>query len=219
MCVRKLPGTDRTPAAPGRPDGGRRYRHEMSRNVALRPRYPLRTARLLLRPSTPDDADAMLAYKARPDVVHWVPHGVLDRAGVLDRIERSRGELDDEGQTLGLAVIEADSGTLVGDVLLTWTSREHGGGEVGYIFDPAVAGRGYATEAARELLRLGFDELGLHRIVARIYARNGASARVLQRLGLRREAYFVRNELLRGEWTDEIVYALLADEWAARRCR
>jgi RimJ/RimL family protein N-acetyltransferase len=65
------------------------------------------------------------------------------------------------------------------------------------------------------LLRLGFDELGLHRIVGRLDARNAASARLLQRLGMRSEAHLVENEYVKGEWTDEAVYALLASEWRA----
>jgi RimJ/RimL family protein N-acetyltransferase len=66
------------------------------------------------------------------------------------------------------------------------------------------------------MLRLGFDELGLHRIVGRIDARNAASARLLDRLGMRREAHFAQNKILKGEWSDEVVYAILEDEWRAR---
>jgi RimJ/RimL family protein N-acetyltransferase len=67
------------------------------------------------------------------------------------------------------------------------------------------------------MLRLGFEGLGLHRIVGRCDARNRASAKVMERLGMRREAYFRQNEIVRGEWTDELVYAMLADEWPATR--
>jgi RimJ/RimL family protein N-acetyltransferase len=66
------------------------------------------------------------------------------------------------------------------------------------------------------MLRLGFEDLGLRRIVGRIDARNAASARVLDRLGMRREAHFAQNEIIKGEWTDEVVYAMLQDEWRAR---
>lgn len=76
-------------------------------------------------------------------------------------------------------------------------------------------GRGYATEGAREMLRLGFERSGLHRIVGRLDGRNVASARVLEKLGMRREARRLRNELVEGEWTDELVHALLEDEWPA----
>jgi RimJ/RimL family protein N-acetyltransferase len=104
---------------------------------------------------------------------------------------------------------------VVGDIILMWHSREHMAGEIGYVFDPVFAGNGYATEAARALLGLAFDQLRLHRVVARIDARNQASAAVLRRLGMRQEAYLVQNEWFKGEWTDEIDFAMLASEWSA----
>jgi RimJ/RimL family protein N-acetyltransferase len=66
------------------------------------------------------------------------------------------------------------------------------------------------------VLRLGFEDMGLHRIIGRADARNEASTGLMSRLGLRKEAHFVRNEMVKGEWVDEVVYAMLADEWAGR---
>ena len=102
-------------------------------------------------------------------------------------------------------------------MILFYRSREHRGGEIGYVFNPDHQGHGYATEAARALLDLAFDGLGLHRVVARIDARNDASAAVLRRLGLRQEAYLRENEWFKGEWTDEIDFAILESEWRATR--
>jgi len=127
-------------------------------------------------------------------------------------------QLEDAAENLGAQMLRQaaeKTGELVGDVLLTWASAEHRQGEIGYVLHPEHAGRGYVTEAAREMLRLGFDGLGLHRIVGRLDARNAASARVLERLGMRREAHLRENEFVKGEWTDELVYALLAREWRA----
>jgi len=184
----------------------------------LRPDYPITTERLLIRPLLASDAAAVHAYKSRAEVCRYLPHGVLSLEQVIDRIATSyaRTELDDEGQSLSLAVQERVSGILVGDVILFWHSRTHRSGEVGYVLDPAFHGRGYALEATRAMLALGFDDLGLHRIVGRLDARNAASARLLERLGMRREAHFLGNEYLKDEWTDELVYALLAAEWRAR---
>ena len=79
--------------------------------------------------------------------------------------------------------------------------------------------RGLATEAAVALLRLGFEGLGLHRITGHLDARNIASARVLERAGLAREAHLVENEFVKGEWSDELVYAMLRSEWEVRQAR
>jgi RimJ/RimL family protein N-acetyltransferase len=89
-------------------------------------------------------------------------------------------------------------------------------GEVGYIVHPDHQGRGYATEVAERLLGIGFEVLGLHRIIGRLEARNRASARVLEKLGMRREAHFVENEWVKGEWQSEVMFAILDREWAAR---
>src|SRR5205085_7965768 len=103
--------------------------------------------------------------------------------------------------------------TAIGTSVLVWRSEQHRQGEIGWILHPDHHGRGYATEAGRALLRLGFDGAGLHRIFGRLDARYGASARVLEKLGMRREAHMVENELLKGEWVDEAVYAILDREW------
>ncbi|MEU7905419.1 GNAT family N-acetyltransferase [Actinoplanes sp. NPDC049118] len=181
----------------------------------LRPEYPIRTARLLLRPLTERDVKALLAYRARPEVCRYVPFEPMDRQMILDRLAGpwARTALTDEGQSLTLGVELAGTGELVGDVVLFWHSREHRGGEIGYVVSPEFAGRGYATEAAAALLRLGFGELGLHRIVARVDERNEASAGLARRLGMRQEARLVHNELFKGEWSTELDFAMLADEY------
>jgi RimJ/RimL family protein N-acetyltransferase len=181
----------------------------------LRPAYPVRTERLLLRPLTLADADALLAYRSRPDVCRYVPFEPMTPEVITERLAShwANTDLTDEGQALTLGVEVAASGQLVGDVVLFWRSREHGGGELGYCMHPDFGGQGYATEAARALLGLGFDELGLHRVIARIDERNEPSARLARRLGMRQEARLVENELFKGEWSNELDFAMLADEW------
>jgi RimJ/RimL family protein N-acetyltransferase len=188
---------------------------------ALRPRYPVTTPRLLIRPLTPADADALLAYRSLPDVCRYVPFEPQTRDELLERIASrwTRTELTGEGQALILGVQVRDTGALAGDVMLAWQSQEHASGEIGYVFHPDLSGRGYATEAADALLRLGFEGLGLHRITARIDERNEPSARLARRLGMRQEARLVENELFKGEWSTELDFAMLAGEWHARRAQ
>ena len=90
-------------------------------------------------------------------------------------------------------------------------------GEIGFVFHPDPHGHGYATEAARLLLEFGFAVVGLHRIIGRLEARNAASARVLEKLGMRREALLIENEFAKGEWQSELDYAILDREWRALR--
>ncbi len=152
--------------------------------------------------------------------MRYLRSGPRDRDEVREwlhrRIEATATEPGSEGGTVSLAVVLPETGAIIGNVVLFTRSREHRQGEVGYVFHPDHSGQGYATEAAEVMLRLGFEELGLHRIAGRLDARNAASARVLERLGMRREARFLQNEIVKGEWADEMVYAMLEDEWRAR---
>lgn len=185
----------------------------------LTPEFPIRTDRLLLRLYTEDDLDDLYAIQSRADVARYLYWGARNRDEIRESLGKkiASNRLRAEGDDLTLAVVLPDTGTIIGDVLLVWTSREHRRGEIGYIFHPAHGGHGYATEASRVMLRLGFEGLGLHRIVGRLDGRNTASAGVLERLGMRREACLVENELVKGEWTDEVIYAILEDEWRAQR--
>jgi RimJ/RimL family protein N-acetyltransferase len=187
--------------------------------LELWPAYPIRTERLHLRPLTEDDVEALLAYRSVPDVCRYVPFEPMDHAEIRERLAGpfATTGLIGEGQSLTLGAVLAGTGELIGDVVLFFHSRKHRAGEIGYILNPDFAGHGYATEAARALLALGFDGLGLHRIVARIDERNETSARVARRLGMRHEARLVRNEWFKGEWSTELDFAMLAEEWPEHR--
>ncbi len=185
----------------------------------LRPEYPLLTPRLELRPFVAADLDGLFAIQSRPEVaryLYWDARGLNDVRTSLER-KIKESALDEEGQALSLAVVRRDTGQLAGEVNLFWINRTHGLGEVGYVFHPDHGGNGFATEAAEVVVGLGFDRLGLHRMIGRLDNRNAASARVLERLGMRREAHFVQNEFVKGEWADEVVYAILDNEWKARQ--
>ena len=192
--------------------------------MELRPRYPVMTRRLLLRPFTPGDIDAMLAYRGRADVCRYLPFEPQDRAALEARFETGFGRPDltgeDQAITFGAwAASGEQAGRLLGDVILFYRSELHRGGEIGWVFDPGVSGHGYATEAATAVLRLAFEELGLHRVEAKLDARNARSAALCERLGMRLEAHLVENELFKGEWSDLLVYGLLRKEWSPSSCR
>ena len=184
----------------------------------LRPTEPLTTARLILRPFTPDDLDDVWAYQRQPEVARhlgWEARSREESRKSVDQMVSER-ELADEGDCLSLAVVCPEVDSVVGQVELVWLSKENRQGEIGYIFNPQYQGKGLATEAAREMLRLGFAELDLHRIAGRCAAQNEASARLLERLGMRREAHFIGTAIRQGVWREEYVYAMLQHEWSAR---
>jgi RimJ/RimL family protein N-acetyltransferase len=183
------------------------------------PEYPLEGERLLLRPYEPGDYEALHAIQSRADVNRYLYTDARSPEEVAASLERKMAavSLADEGDTLATAIVLRSSGEMVGDCILHWVSRQHRCGEIGFIVHPDHHGRGYATEASRLLLRFGFDTVGFHRIVGRLEARNTASARVLEKLGMRREALLIENERVKDEWQSEVVYAMLDREWLAQK--
>jgi RimJ/RimL family protein N-acetyltransferase len=182
----------------------------------LAPRYPIRTDRLSIRPWRPDETGRYYQVRGTAEVVRYLYDPPLSRRQAAAKLRGLRTEIRLPGEWINLAVEVTETGTVVGDIGLGWTSQIHRQAEIGYSFDLDHRGHGYATEAAAALVGLAFAELGVHRVAGRLDARNTASARLLERLGMRREGHLVQNELVKGEWTDEMIYAVLASEWAAR---
>jgi RimJ/RimL family protein N-acetyltransferase len=180
---------------------------------------PIETGRLTLRPLTSDDFADVHAYYCRSEVARYVYWEACDPDQTREMLDHNikRSAIEHDGDGLVLGIVWRAVGRVVGHVSLQLTSHEHGQGEVGFVLNPDYGGHGLATEAAAAMLGLGFDGLGLHRIAGRCDARNESSARLMERLGMRREAHFRENEIFKGEWGDEYVYAILAGEWRARQ--
>jgi RimJ/RimL family protein N-acetyltransferase len=183
------------------------------------PTWPIYTERLLLRPFNDGDLQALYEMQSDEEVVRYLYHDVrsLDEARTALTRKIAAVGIAGEGDGLGVAVVLPDTGDVVADLSLWCVSEGHQQGEVGFIVHPAHQGKGYATEAARPMLDFAFHTVGLHRMVGRTEARNVASARVLEKLGMRHEAHFIENEWVKNEWQSELVYAILAEEWASRR--
>lgn len=177
---------------------------------------PIETERLVLRPHRMDDLDDLAAFHGDPNVVRHVPWPVRDRTATEEtlRVKLTQTELLAHGQWLVLAVELRSTGTVIGEVLLKWASD--GQGEVGFAFAGPYQGQGYAAEAATAMLRLGFDDVGFHRIAAVVIEGNEASARLLGRLGFRQEARLVDGVHFKGAWATQLVFAMLEDEWRSR---
>lgn len=178
---------------------------------------PLETERLILRPHRASDLDDLLRFHSDPEVVRYTPWPVRDRAATAATLENKIGQaaITEPGQWLVLAVELKNTETVIGEVLLKWESAESRQGEIGFAFSREHQGHGYATEAAAEMVRLGFEGLGLHRIIAVCIEQNIASTRVLGRLGFRQEARLVDNLLFKGEWVTQLVFALTEDRWGS----
>lgn len=178
---------------------------------------PIMTERLLLREFADSDFPAFASYHARKDVYRYLYADAPEGEALQQKFAKARKtSLEQDGDVFRLAVICSEDDALIGDVLLKLESKDALQGEIGYIFNPDYAGRGYATEAVAAMIGVGFSSFGFHRIFARLDALNQGSIGVVERLGLRREAHLVENDRFNGAWGDEYIYAVLARVWAAR---
>ncbi|WCK77999.1 GNAT family N-acetyltransferase [Agrobacterium fabrum] len=175
---------------------------------------PITTDRLILRRFQSADMAAYGDYHRREEVYRFLysspPSAEAMEAQFSDLLS---APFEKDGDTLRLAVIRVEDGALVGEVLLKIASAAALQAEVGYIFNPVFSGKGYATEAVRAMITLGFRTLGHHRIFARLDALNHGSIGVAERLGMRKEAHLIENDRFDGVWGDEFIYAVLNREW------
>jgi len=178
--------------------------------------WPVRTERLLLRRARPDDAEATWRFRSLPAVQEWITSAPAD----LDAYRTHFLNVVQQAVTVVVLLDERVIGDLmvrVGDAYAQREVREQGRAvqaELGWSFDPAFGGHGYATEAVRAAIELCFGPMGLRRVVANCFAGNTASWRLMERLGMRREASSRCNELHRTRgWQDSYSYAVLRDEW------
>ena len=178
----------------------------------MQPDWPIETERLVLRPYSEGDLAGLLGIYSDVEVARYLYHEPRGEQETRELLERkiAGSSLEQEGHWLSAAVTR--DGVLVGDLVLHWASEQHKTAEIGFSVDPRHHGHGYATEAARAFVDWAFAQ-GFHRVIGRLEARNAASARVLEKLGMRREAHLVENEWVKGEWQSELVYAILDREW------
>ena len=175
------------------------------------------TERLILRGFMPEDFEAYSAYRLLPSIYRFLYRDPPSAEALRERFDASLGShFSEDGGSLRWAVLRREDGALLGEISLKLTSKAALQAEIGYIFNPAYAGKGYATEAVRTVIDLGFSTFGLHRIFARLDAQNTASIGIVERLGLRREAHLIENDCFNGVWGDEYIYAVLSRGWTQK---
>ena len=177
----------------------------------------LHTPRLLLRPFTlADAADVQRLAGAREiaSTTAVIPHPYED--GMAEEWISTHAPALAEGRSITYAITLAETGDLCGAIGLSLTP-DHQRAELGYWVGVPYWGRGYCTEAALAVRDLGFSELGLHRVEAVHLARNPASGRVMQKIGMRHEGTLREHVLKWGVFETIECYAILRSEWPTGR--
>ncbi len=175
----------------------------------------IHTDRLGLRSARGEDIDRILEFRNLHEVTRWLLRTEVDPASFRAAWERAATDANDH------SVVVTRDGVVIGTVSLDVVDGIGQPGmppgteaELGYVFDPAFSGHGYATEAATAMVAYAFERLGVRRITAGCFADNLASVRILEKIGMRREQHGV-GDSWHAElgWVDGYTYALLAEAW------
>lgn len=175
----------------------------------------LETERLILRAMRVGDAEDMFAYAKNPEVTEfllWKPHPSPEYTRSYLEYLAGRYRL---GQHYEWAMVLRADGHMIGTCGFSRIDCANHCAEIGYVLNPAYRGRELIPEAAKRVLRFGFDILGMHRIEARYMAGNTASLRVMEKLGMKPEGICRESMLVKGAYRDIGTCAILAREFRA----
>ncbi len=170
--------------------------------------------RLIIRPIRLEDSGLIFEYRSDSLANRyqgWIPIS-LDEVQEFIR-HRVSAEINKSGTWFQLVLIKKDSSELIGDIGIHFLDSEGFQVELGCTLNRNHQGKGYATEALTKLISFLFEELNKHRIIASIDPRNEKSTELFRRMGFRKEAHFKQSFLVNGEWVDDLVFAILKDEW------
>ncbi len=172
--------------------------------------------RLLIREFTPDDRDALLEFTRDPDQLQLMLFSLATEHEVDEFLVMAQTEARKEGRTeWHLALEEKDTPGFLGSVALMVEKEARSSAELGYWLKRSAWGRGYATEASRFMLELGFKTLGLHRIWGKCHVKNPASARIMEKLGMKQEGLVREHVWLRDHYRSSLLYSMLEHEYHA----
>lgn len=181
---------------------------------------PRRTSSLVLQPFQRRDVDPLVESirVSLPELKQWLPwpHDAYDKVDAL-RFVRDSNKAWREQRAFDFAIRREGDGRHLGNVSIWWTSRPNACAEIGYWVRSDVTGTGIGTEATRAMLRLGFEEMGLHRVTLRIAVGNVGSERIAEKLGFQREGVLREVIDVGGRRVDHSIHSLLRPEWRAGR--
>ncbi|MEM1321344.1 MAG: GNAT family protein [Bacteroidota bacterium] len=173
----------------------------------------LYSKRLKIRPLQMEDTAALFAY--RSDAVtnqfqSWIPKS---KEEVEAFIRKNPTEVNVPESWFQVALVKQEDGQMIGDIGIHFKGSDNRQVELGCTLDKRFHGQGYASEGLNRVIQYLFEELDKHRIVASIDPQNKPSMQLMERLDFRKEAHFVESLWIKGQWVDDIIYALLQREW------
>lgn len=176
----------------------------------------LHTKRLLLEKLEMKHAESFYSYRSDAETNKyqgWIPYALEDcKHFIKNRIAE---QMNTEGTWFQFAILHKETNELIGDLGIHFLPGDNHQAEIGCTISKKYHGNGYATEALSQVIDHLFRELKKHRITASIDPNNLASAKLVEKLGFRKEAHFKESILLNGTWIDDVIYAILKKEWGS----
>lgn len=165
----------------------------------------------------PADSQQVFNYRSDADANKyqgWVPESIED---VVQFINKQPKQFNKPDTWFQLAIIRKDDKKLIGDIGIHFIGPDNQQTEVGCTLDINFQGQGYATEALEGVLGHLFGNLEKHRVFASVDPDNSSSISLLERTGFRKEAHHKQSLFFKGQWVDDVVFAILKSEWTQTR--
>ncbi|WP_137904050.1 GNAT family N-acetyltransferase [Chryseobacterium sp. 2VB] len=175
----------------------------------------LYTERLVLRDITIEDQQDIFDYRSNAEANRfqsWIPETLEE---VENFILRNTKEFNQPESWYQLLITDKETKTVIGDIGVHFTGDENAQVELGITLNTSFQGKGYASEALKGIISHLFDDLHKHRITASVDPDNTASILLMERIGLRKEGHFVKSLFWKNKWVDDVIYAVLREEWLA----
>lgn len=183
----------------------------------------IETERLILRPLRLSDVDDLYEYQSHPEIVRYIPWPERTREQVIEALEKhapnSKSELKEDGDYILLAWELKDSGKVIGQSNAGYESSRDQLADIGWVTHQDFQRQGFAFEATKALMAHIFSSSPVHRIIANIDTRNPESAKLAEKLGMRREGEFKDSEFFKGDWCSMWLYAILKEEFTSAQSR
>jgi RimJ/RimL family protein N-acetyltransferase len=177
----------------------------------------LETDRLILRPLRIEDTSPLFTYRSDSETNKyqgWIPKTMEE---VADFIIRNPKQFNLPETWFQLALTEKKNETFIGDIGVHFFGKENKQVELGCTLNKKYQNKGYATEALTKVIDCLFLDLKKHRIITSIDPQNTDSIRLVERIGFRKEGHFIKSLFLNNVWVDDIIYALIEDDWLGKR--
>ncbi|MBK8501878.1 MAG: GNAT family N-acetyltransferase [Saprospiraceae bacterium] len=173
----------------------------------------LETERLIIRPIALGDKNEIFEYRSNSEsnkYQEWIPKTIEEVETFIGKISKQINEPETWFQ---FVIVEKEKQVIVGDLGIHFFDSENKQVEIGFTLNQAYQKRGFAIESVKGVIDYLFKDLNKHRIITSIDPDNQNSIRLVERIGFRKEAHFVKSLLINGEWVDDVIYAILEKDW------